>query len=108
MKALLINIKNFFANIGGWRKGWWQVNMSQRDIIYSFYGFGHFELAKKYADKRHARNGLKHWVVPSGKGAEQLIVFNTQEKNTMQARGLMSRKIRAYDLMKASYHTAEK
>lgn len=80
--------------------------MSQKDVIYSFYGFGHFKLAKKYADKRHERNELKHWVVPSGRGAESLVVFNTKEKDLLQAQNLMNRRVRAYDLTKSAYHTA--
>lgn len=106
MKKLLKNIVRFFNNIRGFLGGWWQLYVSQKDIIYSFYGFNHFAFAKKYADRRCRRNGLKHWVVPSGRGSEQLIVFNTREKDSMQARGFMSRRVKAYDLMKASYHTS--
>jgi hypothetical protein len=106
MKKLLKNTRTFFNNIGGWYEGWYQVNVSQRDVIYAFYGFNHFNFAKKYAEKRHKRNGLKHWVVPAGKGAESLVVFNTREKDSLQAQGLMSRRVKAYDLMKAAYHTS--
>jgi hypothetical protein len=104
MKALLTNIKVFFANIVGFFKGWHQVNVSQRDVLYSFYGFNHFEFAKKYADKRHKRNGLKHWVVPAGRGAEQLVVFNTKEKKALQHSGLMNKKLTVNDMLKAAYY----
>lgn len=106
MKTLK-NIKTFFINIGGFFRGWWQVHVSQKDVIYSFYGFGHFRFARKYADKRHERNGLKHWVVPAGRGAESLVVFNTREKDLMQAQDLMNRRITAYDLMRSAYYTAQ-
>jgi len=106
MKKLFKNIKALFSNIRGFFGGWWQLNISQKDAIYSFYGFGHFRLARQYADKRHKRNGLKHWVVPAGRGAEQLVVFNTREKDMMQVQGHMSRRVKAHDLTKAAYHTA--
>lgn len=99
MKKLLSNIKGFFL-------GWYQLRISQQDIIYSFYGFNHFNFAKKYADKRYKRNGRKHWVIPAGKGSEQMVVFNTIEKDLLQAQGHMNRRVKAHHLSKSAYHTA--
>jgi hypothetical protein len=104
MKTLLTNIKVFFANIRGFFEGWYQLNISQRDVIFSFYGFKHFDFAKKYADKRQRRNGYMHWVVPAGKGAEQLVVFNTLEKKMLKRRGMMSKKLTIYDMLKSAYY----
>jgi len=100
-------MKEFFRNLKGFLKGWWHVNISEKDVVYSFYGFNHFNLAKRYADMRLKRNGLKHWVLPAGKGSEMLIVFNTREKDSMQAQNLMNRRITAYDLSKGCYYIAE-
>ena len=104
MKKLLKNIKAFFNNLRGYFAGWWQLHVSQKDVIYSFYGFNHFEFAKKYAHKRQDRNGYLHWVVPAGAGAEQLVVFNTREKKRLQQMKLMNRKLTVNDMLKTAYY----
>ena len=104
MKALLKNIRAFFNNIRGFFGGWYTVNISTRDSIYSFYGFGHFRFAREYADKRKERNGYLHWVVPAGRGAEQLVVFNALEKKNLQRAGLMPKKLTIHDMLKAAYY----
>ena len=104
MKSLFKKIKDFFNDLRGFQKGWWQLHVATKDIVYSFYGFGHYGLAKKYADKRSARNGYKHWVVPAGKGSEQLVVFNALEKKRLQRLGLMSRQLSVKDMLDIAYY----
>lgn len=104
MKKLIKDIKRFFNNIRGFLGGWWHVTASQKDVIFSFYGFNHFNFAKRYADMRKERNGLKHWVLPAGSGAEQLVVFNTKEKKRLQQLNLMSRRVTVNQLLKDAYY----
>ena len=81
------------------------VHFNQMDVIYTFYGYGHFNLAKKYADKRKERNGLLHWVVPAGAGAESLVVFNTKERKQLQRIGAISDRINVNVLLHDAYYT---
>lgn len=105
MKKLLASVRTFFTNVKGFIAGYRMVHFNQMDVIYSFYGYGHFKLSKKYADRRKERNGLLHWVVPSGKGAESLVVFNTKERKQMQRLGLMSKKVDVNLLLHDAYYT---
>ena len=103
MKKLWRTIKSFLNNIKGFFMGFWILYIYPKDQIFSFYGYGHFRFARDYADKRVKRNGLRHWVLPAGKGAEQLIVFNIVEKKMLTRRGFIN-KININDMLKQAYY----
>lgn len=98
------NIKTFFNNIKGWIQGSWQMYISQKDVIYSFYGFGHFGLAKKYADRRNLRNGYRHYVLPAGRTSEQIVVFNSHELKALKRAGLVNKRVTIEILLNESYY----
>ena len=104
MKKTWTNIKTFFNNIKGFFQGWWQMHVSQKDIIYSFYGFGHFALAIKYADRRNLRNGYRHYVLPAGRASEQLVVFNSHEVMFLKRAGLVNKRVTIEILLNESYY----
>jgi hypothetical protein len=104
MKKLLNVVKRFFSNLSGWAHGFWILKISTKDRLYSFYGYSHFKFAKQYADKRYVRNGLRHWVLPAGQGAEQLVVFNVVEKKLMKRQGHIGKHVTVKDLLKAAYY----
>ena len=108
MKTILKNIGRFFSNIWGWLSGLWIMYVSTKDIPFSFYGFGHFGIAKKYADKRKRRNELMHYVLPAGAGSEQMVVFNSREMKQLKRMGLMSKKVTIEVLLRESYYFTKK
>ena len=108
MKTIWRHIKEFFRNIYGWIYGLWILYISPSDKIFSFFGYGHFSFARKYADKRARRNGLRHWVLPSGSGAVQLVVFNIREKKMLQHIGLMSKHVNINTLLNQAYYITPK
>ncbi len=105
MKKIFAALRGVYNNIKGFREGYNMVHFGQKDVIYTFYGYGHFRLAKKYADMRKERNGLLHWVVPAGSGAESLVVFNTKERKQLQRIGAISKRIDVNILLHDAYYT---
>ena len=108
MKTILKNIDRFFNNIRGWGLGLWILYISTKDIPYSFYGFGHYGISKKYADKRKRRNELMHYVLPAGRGSEQMVVFNSREMKQLKRLGLMSKRVTIEVLLRESYYFTKK
>ena len=108
MKTILKNIGRFFNNIRGWFAGLWILYISTKDQIFSFYGYGHFSMSREYADKRKRRNGLMHYVLPSGAGSEQMVVFNSREMKQLKRLGLMSKRVTIEVLLRESYYFTKK
>ncbi len=104
LKTLLANISTFLYNIKGFIISWWQVNVSQKDIIFSLWGFSHFSLAKEYARKRSIRNGLRHYVLPASRGATQLIVFNSRELKDLKRGGFVNKRVTIEVLLREAYY----
>ena len=104
LKTLVGNISEFLSNIRGFFAGFWQMYVSQKDIIYSFTGFNHFAMARKYCDRRTKRSGKRHYVIPAGRGSQQLIVFNSVEGKQLKRLGLMNKRVTIEVLLRDAYY----
>ncbi len=100
-------LKTFFNNVKGYLVAKGQLR-SEKDVIFSFYGFNHYNHAIKYANLRRDRNGKQHWVLPAGPKSEQLIVFNSEEKKRLQRLGFMSKRVDIKMLMEQAYYKTQR
>ena len=104
MKKILNIIRTVIHNIKGGYEGWRMVHTAEKDMIYTFYGYGHFRFAKRYADLRKERNGKRHWVMPVGRGADGLVVLNISEKKMLQRLGKINKHVTVNMMLNEAYY----
>ena len=97
--------RNFINNI-------WIVYVQYKSEPRIFSGWGHYWLAKKYADKRTDTSkvntlcgGKRHFVYPYGQ--ESLIVRNRLEFNACQNKGLIGKKVNYLDVLKYAFYISK-
>ena len=95
-----------------WVKNIYFTFFSPNSRIRIFEGYGHYYLAKKYADKRtkiSMRNkvagGKRHYVIPVGDYS--LAVINRSEIVTLKARRIFSKNLNILKLLENAYYISK-
>jgi len=112
-KLLMKKIKEFIivesAMIWNWIKNFYFVFISSQSKIRVFEGYGHWWLAKKYADKRFNiskinkyAGGKRQYVLPYG--SVSLIVVNRLEITSLKARGIFNKSLNINSILKHAYY----
>jgi hypothetical protein len=120
MKKLFTNIKliarlvaQFFVNCFGWCRSVWTVYVGGIMKPRSFYGYDHFEMAKRYSLKRERKWPAKldqlyreQAVLPYGDTS--LIVLSKREIKNLQKHGMVNDKVSYKKIFKSSYFNTKK
>ena len=106
-------IINFFINCAGWIHSIWILGFNNTDKPWIFYGYNHFELAKRYARKRYKaypcdkdQLGKQQGVLPYQE--VKLLVCSPLELKILQKKGLMKRDRNYTKYFKHSYYKIDK
>jgi hypothetical protein len=88
------------------------VYLTSQSRVRVFEGYGHWYLAKKYADKRTALTkvnkicgGKRHYVLPIGDIS--LIVLNRTELNNLKSKGYLKMSLNIDKIFKNAYYISK-
>lgn len=95
-------VRYFLRNLYGFFRSYSIVYLSNKNRIYIFYGYGHWWLSKRYADKRHKMDNRRYYVLPFIH--EDLLVVSANDRTELTRRGIMRKGITIEKLLKASYY----
>jgi len=109
--GILPSIKLFFVFIGYWFTGMWKAFISSRDTFFLFEGWGHFWMAKHYADKRNKRSrpnkycgGKFFYVLPWSDYS--LCVISSEEIQRLRKKKLLNSNFNIKEVLKSAYYVA--
>lgn len=112
MKKRLQKIKQAFKMSIEWINNICFVYATTKSEIRVFSGYGHFWLAKKYADRRTEMSkankvcgGKRHVVLPAGQYS--LIVLNHLEINVLKSKGVIPKSWNVNELFKNAYYLSK-
>jgi expansin (peptidoglycan-binding protein) len=95
-----------------WVKNLCFVFLTTKSKIRIFTGYGHWWLAKKYADRRYDISkvnkycgGKRHYVLPYGDYS--LIVLNSLELQNLKKRGFFSKAMNIALVLKNAYYVTQ-
>ena len=114
VKIILVwySIRDFFKNCYGYLRSVYILKFKGIEQARVFYGYNHYSLAIKYADKRASQwppswDQLGQEQSVQAYGEESLIVISKMELKKMQKMGFVNDKIKYRKIFKNSYYTSK-
>jgi hypothetical protein len=108
----ILKMKNIYLRTKHFIKNFWFVFFAFRSQPKSFYGYGRFWLARKYADKRTAISSpdgvtarKRHFCFPYTQ--DIVMVCNRSEINNMIRSKLISHRVDIYYMIEHAYYISK-
>lgn len=112
-------LNRIYRSVVGELAMWWMwiknicfVFLTNKSKVRAFTGYGHWWLAKKYADRRTGISrvntycgGKRHYVLAYGE--RSLIVLNSLELHEMKKRGVFNKHLNINTVLKHAYYVTK-